>query len=322
MSTGVDHLRREGSIEAAQHSRRAQDSGRVTEIFSSEDGDDNHQSRARSQLTSPSQPPSGWLARLKNRAVLPASRPSSIHRHQTPRDTETVRVNQRDMPPPPGPDHESMPRSSPFNGHYTIREQSSQPNVSVLDDLVPSPLTHIGSLQTDRGGGLDPATLHEILTRPAEAIPADQSSNRIFEWIPRVTSVRASSITGIRSETATRIGDQEPSDHNGEGQTSLASTRRESTGGEEGVDGGPDPTQDDTDASLIHGINVNDMLATRKGRRPELLSRGSLRKPDPSFWAERQEREFELLNHMRRNPPPSGDEQGRRAGRPHRHHLK
>lgn len=322
MTMGVDHLRREASIEAAQHSRRARDSGRVTEIFSSEDGDHTHQSPARSQLASPSQRPSGWLARLKSKAVLPASRSSSIYGHESSRDTEIVRWDQRDMPPPAGLDHESMQRSSTYNGRHTIREQSSQPNVSGLADRVPSPLTRIGSLRTDRGGGLDPATLHEIFTRPTETIPADQSSNRIYEWIPRVASVRASSVTGIRSETATRIGEQELPDHNSEGHANHASTRRETTAGQEGLDDRPDPTQDDTDASVIHGINVNDMLAIRPGRRPELLSRGSLRKPDPSFWAERQEREFELLDHMRRNPPPRDSGQGRSASRPRAYRLK
>jgi hypothetical protein len=219
------------------------------------------------------------------------------------------------MPPPAGPDHESMQRSSPYNRRPTITEQSSQPNVSGLADRVPSPLTCISSLRTDRGRGLDPALLHEILTRPTETIPAGQSSNRIYEWIPRVASVRASSVTGIGSETTTRISDQEPPDHNGERHTSYASTRRETTAGEEELDDRPDPTLDDTDASVIHGINVNDMLATRHRHRPELLSRGPLGKPDPSFWAERQEREFELLNYMRRNLPPRRNGQGRGPSR-------
>jgi hypothetical protein len=108
--------------------------------------------------------------------------------------------------------------------------------------------------QRKRRKGLDPATLHEIFGRPAETIPAGQSSNRIYEWIPRAASVRASSVSGIRSETATRIGDRELPNHNDEGQASLASTRRETIAEEEGIDDRPDPTQDDTDASVIYWL--------------------------------------------------------------------
>lgn len=112
------------------------------------------------------------------------------------------------MLPSVKPDRENLRRSPPYNGRPGIREQSSQPNISALADGVPSPLTRIGSLQTDRGGGLDFDTLQEILTQPTRTIPADPLSNRIYEWIPRVASVRASSVTGIRSETATLAGDQ------------------------------------------------------------------------------------------------------------------
>jgi hypothetical protein len=74
------------------------------------------------------------------------------------------------MPLPAGLDHKSIQRSSPYNRRPTITEQSSQPNISRLADRVLSLLTCISSLRTNRGGGLNLALLHEILTRPTETI--------------------------------------------------------------------------------------------------------------------------------------------------------
>lgn len=324
LTMGVDEVRRETSNATAQNTRPTLDAGKVMEILSSDDDQESQRSSIRPQVTSRSQRTSGWLTKLKSKAILPTAGSSSTHGQESQQHTATLRSDQRNMPPPAGLNRERVRGSlkPSHSGRDKERELSSQPSLSRSAYRVPSPSSHIGTPQTDRGGGLDPVILREILTRHSGTLPSEQSNDRVYEWIPRAATVRASSITGIRSETATRHSPPEPHNQNNERPESLERTRRATTIGEDWSDDQPEPTRDGTDASVIHEINVNDMLASRPRRKPELLSRGTLRKPDPSYWAERQERESEVLKHMRRNLPPKRQAQERVAGRPYRHHLK
>ncbi|KAJ5117446.1 hypothetical protein N7448_011078 [Penicillium atrosanguineum] len=321
---GISKVRRDTSNATAQNTRPTLDAGRVIEILSSDNDQEPRRSSIRSQVTSRSQGTSGWLTKLKSKAILPTTGSSSTHRRESQQHTATLRSDQRDLPPPAGLDREKVWVSlkPPHSGRDKERNLSSQPSLSSSASRVPTPLSHIGTPQADRGGGLDPVMLREISTRHSETLLSEQSNDRVYEWIPRAATVRASSITGIRSETATRNSSPEPPKQNDERPESSERTRRATTIGEDWSDDQPEPTLDGTDASVIHEINVNEMLASRPGRKAELLSRGILRKPDPSYWAERQERESEVLKHMRRNLPPKRQAQERVAGRPYRHHLK
>jgi predicted thioesterase len=90
-------------------------------------------------------------------------------------------------------------------------------------------------------------------------------------------------VTRARSELLTRNSSAEPPDQDIERHVSVERTRQAIIVGEERSEDLPDPTLDGTNTSVIYRINVNNMLATRYGRRPELLSRGTLGKPDPSY---------------------------------------
>ena len=88
--------------------------------------------------------------------------------------------------------------------------------------------------------------------------------------------------------------------------------RRRTTSGEDSLDDVSRLELDDTDASVIHGISVNDMQDSQR----------ALRDADRSDWAQRLERERMDLNDMRRNLPPKGQARARTAARLQRYHLK
>lgn len=331
LTLGVDEVRREASSTTAPNARSTPDSGRFTEVLSSDDNRKRQQTwpRAQGGSSRPQKTP-GWLAKLISQAVLPSAEPN-LALQPSPQGSRTGQQDRQGTRSPTRLDLEDVQgsdRPSSGRGRSARREQSRQPSLFGSATRAPSLSSRIGTPQTDRGGGLDQALLHEIIVREREGLPSEQANNHLNQWIPQTAGIRPSSLTGVWSETATRNSFTEPPGQIHEGQTqegqadSLERTLRLSR--EETQDDWLDSAKDDdTDASEVQGISVNDMLASRRpGRRPQLLSQSILRQPDPSYWAERQERELEVLNHMRRNLSPTGQSEDLITHRQRRHHRK
>ena len=88
--------------------------------------------------------------------------------------------------------------------------------------------------------------------------------------------------------------------------------RQQTTSGEDSLDDVSGLELDDMDASVIHGISVNDMQD----------SQWALWDADHSDWAQRLERERMDLNNMRHNLPPKGQAQAHTTAQLQHYHLK